>query len=323
MANYLVTGAAGFIGAATTQRLLDAGHTVIGVDNLNEYYDPRLKRHRLDSLLRRPNFHYLTLDIEQESAVNQLFASHRFDAVINLAARAGVRYSLDNPQVYFTTNVMGSLYLLENMRRHGVNKYVLASSSSLYNNCSSPFREDMPTHEPASPYAASKKAAEVQAYVYHFQYGIDISVLRFFTVYGPAGRPDMSVFRFIKWIDTGHPVQLFGDGSQQRDFTFVDDIVDGIVSSLQPLGFQIINLGGGRRPVSMSEMISLIEQQLGRSAIIQQQAFNKADMHYTAADISKAKQLLEWQSKSTFEAGLAETIAWYRANRDWVVTLRE
>ena len=197
----LVTGSAGFIGSRVAALLTDQGQHVVGIDNMNNYYDVSLKRHRLQQLEKQPGFDFRGIDLENCDAIGDLFEEFDFDTVVNLAARAGVRYSMENPLVYMTTNALGSLNLLEAMRKHDVGKYMLASTSSLYAGQSMPFTEDLPVNTPISSYAASKKSAELMAYSHHFLYGIDVSICRYFTVYGPAGRPDMSIFRFIKWID--------------------------------------------------------------------------------------------------------------------------
>ena len=249
---YLVTGAAGFIASQVCSQLLDQGDQVVGVDNLNDYYDVRLKDRRLQQLQNHrnaQNFGFEKLDIENQEGLKSLFKNESsFDAVINLAARAGVRYSMENPHVYLSTNAEGTLNLLECMRINGCKKFVLASTSSLYAGQKMPFTEDLAVNEPLSPYAASKKAGELMAYSYHKLYQMDVSVVRYFTVFGPAGRPDMSIFRFIKWIDEGVPIEMFGDGSQSRDFTYVDDIASGTIAALQHVGFEIINLGGWKEP---------------------------------------------------------------------------
>lgn len=320
MSIYLVTGCAGFIGARTAETLLQKGHTVVGVDNLNDYYDVRLKKYRL-SLLRDGGrsslFVFHKLDIEDEKALNRLFKKYTFDAVVNLAARAGARYSIENPYIYSTTNIHAALNLLEACREFKVKKFVLASSSSLYAGQTTPFKETMPVNEPISPYAASKKAAEVMAYTYHYLYGIDISILRYFTVYGPAGRPDMSPFRFTRWIAERQTVQLFGDGNQSRDFTYVDDIASGTVRALKKVGFEIINLGGGKRPVTINSMIALIEKYTSRKAKVRRLDVHKADVDSTWADISKAKKLLNWEPKVEFEEGIRRTVEWYLDNHAW------
>lgn len=339
MSTYLVTGVAGFIGSHTARALLERGHTVVGVDNLNDYYDVRLKDHRLDLLLggdgmvvggavaesafstgskEHERFSFEPLDIIDESAVSGLFARHAFDAVINLAARAGVRYSVEHPEVYASTNVSGAVNLLQAMSRSNVKKYVLASSSSLYAGASAPFAESHDVNRPLSPYAASKLGAEAMASAFNHLHGIDVSVLRYFTVYGAASRPDMSPLRFIKWIDEGTPISLYGDGSQSRDFTYIDDIVAGTISALQPVGYEVINLGGGNRPMTIREMISGFEKELGKSAIIDQQPFHAGDMKSTQADVAKAKRLLGWEPKIAPIEGFCRTIEWYRANRGWL-----
>lgn len=317
----LVTGAAGFIGARTAQLLLDSGASVIGIDNLNDYYDPRLKGHRLENLKASDRFEFREIDIESRSAVDGIFADGGFDAVVNLAARAGVRYSLENPYVYFATNATGTLNLLEAMRQTGSKKLVLASTSSLYAGQPVPFVESLPVNTPISPYAASKKAAEVLAYTYHHQFGIDATVLRYFTVYGPAGRPDMSVFRFIKWIDEGTPITVYGDGTQSRDFTFVDDIARGTVAALAPVGYEIINLGGGKRPRTLLDMIAILEALLGKKATLDCRPFHSADMLETSANISKAKEMLGWEPEIDLEEGLDRCVQWYRDQSSWVTAL--
>ncbi|MGA0369842.1 MAG: GDP-mannose 4,6-dehydratase, partial [Kiritimatiellia bacterium] len=291
----LVTGVAGFIAAKTAELLLDAGIPVVGIDNLNDYYDVRVKQHRLEQLKGRAGFQFVKGDIEDLPLLESLFAQHRFTAVLNLAARAGVRYSMENPHVYMTTNAHGTLNLLECMQKYQVRKIVAASTSSLYAGQEMPFVETLPVNTPISPYAASKKAAEVMAYTYHKLYGIDVSVCRYFTVFGPAGRPDMSPFRFIKWIDEGTPITLYGDGSQSRDFTYVDDIARGTIAAMKEVGYEIFNLGGGNNPITITAMIQAFEQQLGKKAVIDQKPFHKADMKETWANIDKAKSLLGWE----------------------------
>ncbi len=319
MAKILLTGAAGFIGWKTGELLLEDGHEVVGVDNMNDYYDTRLKEWRLNQLKKYPNFKFYEVDIENLGALDVVFQDNEFDRVINLAARAGVRYSLINPFVYLSTNAEGTLNLLELMRKYGIKKFVLASTSSLYAGQSMPFKEDLPVNTPISPYAASKKAAEVMSYTYHYLYGIDVTVVRYFTVYGPAGRPDMSIFRFIKWIDEGTPIELFGDGSQSRDFTYVDDIAKGTIkAAFKDVGYEIINLGGGKNPISLNEVISKIEKYLGKKAKIDYKPFHKADLKETWADITKAERILGWKPEIDIDEGLKRTIDWYIENREWL-----
>jgi UDP-glucuronate 4-epimerase len=369
MSTYLVTGVAGFIASRVAEMLLAEGHTVVGVDNLNDYYDVRLKDHRLSRLLGRDHqlssnptksafagqqqmsahgrFVFRALDIENLAALGALFAEHKFHAVFNLAARAGVRYSIENPHVYLSTNALGTLNVLECMRRAGVRKHVLASTSSLYAGSPMPFREDQPVNAPLSPYAATKKAAEVLAATYHRLFGIDTTVLRYFTVFGPAGRPDMSPFRFIQWIKAEQPIELFGDGSQARDFTYVDDIARGTIlagrlfgdqlttpgDTLPEPGYHIINLGGGRNPITLLTMIGSIEQALAAKgctspdgsslkAKIAGKPFHAADMKETWADIAKAEALLGWKPEIGVEEGFRLTVAWHLENCAWLKEVR-
>ena len=320
MKTVFLTGAAGFIGSKTAQVLLNLDHRVVGVDNMNTYYDVTLKRHRLAQLKKRgKNFSFYKADIENPGALSIIFKKYKFDAVVNLAARAGVRSSLSDPQVYFTTNTLGTLNLLELCKAHKIKKFVLASTSSLYAGQKMPFKESLAVNTPISPYAASKKAAELTCYTYHFHYDIDTTVVRYFTVYGPAGRPDMSVFRFIKWIDEGKTLDLFGDGLQSRDFTYIDDIALGTVKAIGKVGgFEIINLGGGHKPQTLNYVIELIEQYLGKKAKIKQFAFPKADIKATWADISKAKKILGWSPTVELEEGIKHSVEWYLENRNWL-----
>jgi nucleoside-diphosphate-sugar epimerase len=342
----LVTGVAGFIAARTTELLLQSGHEVVGVDNLNNYYDIRLKLYRLQSILKlsgadqdildqvsperefidsfyepskikSDNFEFNLLDIESKKSVRELFEKYQFDAVLNLAARAGVRYSMIDPDVYMRTNAMGTLNLMDAMRDTGCKKMVLASTSSLYAGQPMPFSEDLPVNTPISPYAASKKAAEMLAYSYHHLYNLDISVVRYFTVFGPAGRPDMSIFRFIKWIDEGQPIELFGDGSQSRDFTYVDDIAKGTIEAMKPLGYEVINLGGGNNPISLNKIIEFIENSLNKTAKINHRPFHIADIKETWADIDKAKAILKWSPSERIFEGVQKSINWFEDNRCW------
>ena len=312
----LVTGCAGFIASQVTQMLLDQGHHVVGIDNLNDYYDVSLKRYRIDHLVS-DRFEFVEMDIEDVDSVGRLFERHAYDAVVNLAARAGVRYSMINPHVYMNTNAMGSLNLLEEMRKRGVMKYVLASTSSLYAGQEMPFDETLPVNTPISPYAASKKSAEQMAYSYHHLYDIDVSICRYFTVYGPAGRPDMSYFRFIQWIDQGQPLEIFGDGTQSRDFTFVDDIARGTIAALNRFGYEIFNLGGGKQPVTLNHMIEKLENLLGKKARIEYKPFHQADVKSTYANIDKAEKLLDWKPRVSLDEGLEACVKWYVDNKPW------
>jgi len=317
----IVTGCAGFIGWKVSEMLLDFGKEVIGIDNLNDAYDVRLKEWRLNQLLPRDKFKFYKLDISHKETTFDFFKqieANSGDAIINLAARAGVRQSLENPWVYYETNVIGTINLLECCKNHGIKKFVLASTSSLYGNHNKiPFREDDDTNRPLSPYAASKKAAETLCFTYHHLYGLDVTVFRYFTVYGPAGRPDMSIFRFIKWILENQPLIIYGDGSQSRDFTYVDDIARGTILGLKNLGYEIINLGSDC-PHSLMEIVKTIEDITGKKAVIKYEPFHKADVEKTWAEISKAQSLLTWNPKTKIFCGLDEIVNWFYKNMSLV-----
>lgn len=320
----LVTGAAGFIASRVCALLHEQGREVTGLDNFNDAYDMRLKDWRWAELEKREGLELHRLDLTDMGALQRLFEKHRraehaapFDAVINLAARAGVRASVDNPSVYVASNVTGALNLLEMCRQFGVKKFVLASTSSLYGKeHPTPYREEMNTDRQLSPYAATKKAAEAMAYTYHFLHGIDISVLRYFTVYGPAGRPDMTPLRFMQRIREGRVITIFGDGSQSRDFTYVDDIAQGTIAALRPVNYDIFNLGSDQ-PLKLSAMISLIEELTGQKARIEYRPWHPADMPATWADISKARKKLGWSPQTSFPKGLRKLAEWYEENRAW------
>jgi nucleoside-diphosphate-sugar epimerase len=320
MSHYLLTGVAGFIANKVAELLLAEGHIVVGVDNLNDAYDVRLKQWRLAQLEGKPGFTFHQMDISNREDVRELWESNEkepFEAVINLAARAGVRQSVSNPWIYFETNVTGTLNLLEQCREFGVTKFVVASTSSLYGAKNQrPFREDANTDGPLSPYAASKKAAEALCYTYHHLYGIDMTVLRYFTVYGPAGRPDMSLFRFTQWISEERPVIVYGDGSQERDFTYVEDIARGTIAGLKPVGYDVFNLGSDT-PLGLMDTIRLVEQMVGKKAHIEYKPRHPADVMATWADISKAERVLEWRPQFRFADGVEALVKWYQANRAW------
>ena len=312
----MVTGCAGFIGWKVSELLLKDGHTVVGVDSLNDAYDVLLKEWRLSQLKAEPGFTFHRLDITGREGLIQAFQGDSFDGAINLAARAGVRRSLEDPWSYYETNVTGTLNLLELCRENGVGKFILASTSSVYGAGQRPFREDTSTDRPLSPYAASKEAAEGLCYTYHHTYGLDVTVLRYFTVYGPAARPDMAVFRFVRWIMEGEAVVLYGDGSQERDFTYVDDIARGTLLALKPLGYQVINLGSDR-PVSVHDVIGLLQDLVGKKARIERRHAHPVDVPATWAAIGKARDLLGWGPEVTLVDGLHHAVAWYRGNRSW------
>jgi len=319
--NILLTGCAGFIASKVGELLLKTNNTVIGIDNLNDSYDVRLKEWRLQQLSQYENFIFLKSDIVNSNEIEPLFKSHNIDAIINLAARAGVRYSVENPWVYMDTNIIGTLNLLELCRKYNIKKFVLASTSSIYGETDLPFIEDKKTDCPLSPYAASKKGAEAICYTYHYLYGIDISVPRYFTVYGPAGRPDMSYFIFIKKINTGEEIIVYGDGNQERDFTYIDDIAAGTVAAIKSVGYQIINLGNNH-PVKLNYMINLIEDSLHKKAKIKYSPRHPEDVVATWANISKAKKTLSWNPKINIEDGIQKTVNWFEENWEWVKELK-
>ena len=316
MANYLVTGAAGFIGARTSQMLLEQGHTVVGIDNVNDAYDPRIKEYRLKKLQAQQGFKFHKHDISEKSAI-ELFKNEKIDGVINLAARAGVRFSVDNPWVFVESNVMGTLNMLEVCRQFGCKKFILASTSSIYGeNPPYPTPETASSSEPMQPYAASKKGAEALVHSYHHLYDIDATIVRYFTVYGPAGRPDLAIFRFVKWVMEGEPIRINGDGNQSRGFTYVDDIARGTIAALKPLGYEIINLGG-HEVISINELVKLVEELTGKQAIVQYGPPNLADMFTNQADVSKAREMLGWNPQVNLREGISNLIEWYKAERSW------
>ncbi len=321
MPRFLVTGAAGFIASRVCELLLGAGHEVHGVDNLNDAYDVRVKQYRLARLTARAGFSFARADVADRAALAAA-APGAFDAVLNLAARAGVRASVEQPQLYVDANLTGTLNLLELCRERGGKKFVLASTSSVYGVATqSPFTEEQETSRPLSPYAATKKAAEVLAYTDHALHGVDVSVLRYFTVYGPAGRPDMSVFRFVQGVREGTPLTIYGDGSMARDFTFVDDVARGSIAALAPLGYEVINLGGDH-PYEVRELVAEIERALGRRAQLRYEPAHPADVPRTAASIAKARRLLGWEPRVSLRDGIAQSVAWYEAERSWAKDVR-
>ncbi len=313
---YLVTGSVGFVGTQVCSQLLESGHNVIGIDSINDSYDPTIKHFRLNQLERYELFEFHNIDILDKPSLDQ-FSDYRITGIIHLAARAGVRQSLLDPHMYLNTNIIGTLNLLELCKSSNIPKLVLASTSSLYGEThSNLISESSPTDLPLTPYSVSKKSAELICYSYHSQYNIDISINRYFTVYGQFGRPDMSIFKFIKLINEGRPLTIYGDGSQTRDFTHVNDIASGTIKSLKDVGYEIFNLGSNN-PVSINEVIQTIENKLDRVATKEFSPRNNADVTSTYADISKASQILHWQPQISFEAGIQMTIDWYMANQEW------
>ncbi|HXF85973.1 MAG TPA: NAD-dependent epimerase/dehydratase family protein [Anaerolineales bacterium] len=316
MSHYLVTGAAGFIGARTAEMLLEQGHTVTGVDNLNDAYDVRMKEYRLRKLQAMNGFTFHKLDISDKSII-EAFKDQKFDGIINLAARAGVRYSVEDPWVFVQSNVIGTLNMLELCKRTGTPKFIFASTSSIYGgNPPYPTPETASSSEPLQPYAASKKGAEAMCHAYHHLYGIDVTILRYFTVYGPAGRPDLALFRFVQWISEERPVRVNGNGEQSRGFTYIDDIARGTILALKPLGYEIINIGG-HEVITINNLIKLLEEVIGKKAHVQYGPPNPADMFTNWADVTKAGQLLGWEPQFNMRAGVEKLVEWYNAEREW------
>lgn len=322
MGRILVTGAAGFIAARVAEFLLEGGHEVVGVDNMNDAYDVRMKEYRLERLKARKKFQFVHMDIADRDSVNQLSSDlEGTQAVINLAARAGVRSSVADPWLYYETNLTGTLNLLELCREIGVAKFILASTSSIYGaEAPLPTPETATSSYPLQPYAASKKAAEVLCYTYHYLHGIDVTVNRYFTVYGPAGRPDMSMFRFTQWIAEGQPVRVFGDGEQTRGFTYVDDIARGTILGLKPVGYEIFNLGGHEQ-ISINDLIATISKELGRPANCQYGPAVPADMLASWADVAKAGRVLGWEPQVGLAEGIVRMADWYKSERGWAAKI--
>jgi UDP-glucuronate 4-epimerase len=332
MAKILVTGAAGFIGYHTSERLLARGDEVVGLDNVNDYYDPTLKEARLSRLAARPGFTFVRLDLGDRAGIERLFATERFDKVINLAAQAGVRYSLTNPHTYIDSNLVGFLHILEGCRHHGVQHLTYASSSSVYGaNTAMPFSVHQNVDHPLSLYAATKKANELMAHTYSHLYGLPTTGLRFFTVYGPWGRPDMALFLFTKAILEGRPIDVFNHGRMQRDFTYIDDIVEGVIRTSDhtaPLNpgwdsdapdpatskapYRIYNIGNNN-PVELMHLIGTLEQALGRTAEKNLLPMQLGDVPATYADVDALEQDVGFAPKTSIETGVARFVEWYRS----------
>ena len=316
MGNYLVTGAAGFIGARTSEILIEDGHTVSGIDNMNDAYDVRMKEFRLKRLQAMKGFSFHKLDISDKSIIDH-FKDQKFDGVINLAARAGVRFSVEDPWIFVQSNMVGTLNMLEICKQTGTKKFIFASTSSIYGEDPPyPTPESASSSEPLQPYAASKKGAEAMCHAYHHLYGIDVSIVRFFTVYGPAGRPDLALFRFVQWVSEGQPVRINGDGEQSRGFTYIDDIARGVILGLKPVGYEVINLGG-HEVITINNLVKLVEDVVGKKAIVQHGPPNLADMRSNWADVSKAGEMLGWEPQYDMRAGVEKLVEWYNAEREW------
>ena len=318
MNRYLVTGAAGFIGANVAQALLDAGHEVVGIDSLNDYYDVELKRYRLNPLLQHSGFSFVQGDLADGQVVDSLFAQQNFDCVIHLAAQAGVRYSLENPSAYIQSNILGFQHLIDACRAKPPAHFVFASSSSVYGNSDREwFSESDPTDTPVSLYAATKKSNEMVAHTYAHLHGLPATGLRFFTVYGPAGRPDMAYFGFTKAIVEGTPIQVFNEGQLERDFTYIDDIVSGVVGAAAAppveleVPYRLLNLGN-HQPVKLGDFIATLEGLLGKEANKQLVGMQPGDVYRTAANIDAAKALVGFEPSTELATGLERFVAWYR-----------
>jgi UDP-glucuronate 4-epimerase len=314
MPTVLVTGNAGFIGSHLTERLLALGHSVVGFDNFDPFYDPAIKRKNLSAVLSHPRFTFVEGDLRRRDQVDALFVGRRIDRIFHGAARAGVRPSLKDPLLYEEVNVRGTLHVLEAAVRHGVGNFVFASSSSVYGEQKKvPFAESDPVDHPISPYAATKKACELLCFTYHHLSRMPVTCLRFFTVYGPRQRPEMAIHAFTRAILSGQPLNLFGDGSAQRDFTYIDDIIAGVVAALDRAHpFEVINLGESQT-IALRDVIARLERLLGKSAVVNALPAEPGDVPITYADVTRAAALLGYKPATPIDDGLARFVAWYRA----------
>ena len=311
---FLVTGGVGFIGSHVCERLLEAGPAVCALDDLNDFYDPAIKQSTLRELQSRAqSFSFVHADITNRGEVDEIFGSMAFDQIIHLAARAGVRPSLENPALYQRVNVEGTVNVLEAARERGVNKITIASSSSVYGvNSKVPFSEAAPIFNAISPYAASKLGCEALGHVYHHVHGMDVCMLRFFTVYGPRQRPDLAIHKFARLMQSGQPIPVFGDGNTSRDYTYVDDTVDGVIAATEKeFGYEIINLGESQT-VELDRLIELLEQAMGVKAEINRQPAQPGDVPITFANIEKAQRLLGYNPQVKIEDGIPRFIEWFR-----------
>lgn len=314
--NYLITGCAGFIGSNLTDKLLEnKDNKLIGVDNLNSFYAKKIKEKNIESALKNRNFIFMENDLLDIKNLNDIFNDYNIDSTIHLAGYGGVRPSIDNPRLYIDNNITATLNILECMKKYEVKNIIFASSSSVYGNSKENiFTETLKVSEPISPYAMTKLACEELLYTYHKLYNINVMALRFFTVYGRRQRPDLAIYKFTKLIFEDKPIPVFGDGSTKRDYTYIDDIIEGIISAINYKDnnyYEIINLGGGE-PVSLEEMINIIENTIGKKAIIERKSMQKGDVMKTAADITKAKKLLNFSPFTRFKDGIKLFIDWYK-----------
>ena len=309
----MVTGAAGFIGSHLCERLIARGDSVTGLDNFDPFYDPAVKRANIAGLIRSPQFMLAEGDIRDKAVVEAILGRAKFDAIVHLAAKAGVRPSISDPVGYVDTNINGTVTMLEAARAAGVGTFIFASSSSVYgNNEKVPFSETDNVDFPISPYAATKKAGELICYTYSHLYGMNMTCLRFFTVYGPRQRPDLAIHKFARLIEQGKPIPMYGDGSMRRDFTYIDDIVDGVVAAMDRCsGYTIYNLGESR-PVRLDELINAIETALGKKAILDRQPDQPGDVRQTYADVDNAVRQLGYRPKTHLAEGLKEFVKWMR-----------
>jgi UDP-glucuronate 4-epimerase len=312
----LVTGGAGFIGSHLCERLIARSNRVVCVDNFDLFYSPEVKRKNIENVLKDNHFQLEECDIRNKDNLKKIFDIHRIDSIIHMAARAGVRPSISEPLIYQDVNIRGTLNLLELSKEYNIKNYIFASSSSVYGDCIHvPFKEDNALAHPISPYAASKQAGELFCYTYHHLYHIPITCLRFFTVYGPRQRPDMAIHKFTRLIDMGEEIQIYSDGSSKRDYTYISDVIDGIVSALDnQFGFEIINLGNSKT-IALKELVSLIENNLGKKAKTREIPAQPGDVFITYADISKAKSLLNYNPKVNINEGIRSFVQWYRNDK--------
>ena len=321
MKTYLITGAAGFIGSSLAERLLKEENKVIGIDNFCDFYNPSIKENNVKELSKNDNFKLYRIDIRDGQAIKEIFDENKIDVVIHLAAMAGVRPSIENPVLYQEVNCVGTQNILEEMKKHNITNLVMASSSSVYGNCKTvPFKEDMIVDFAISPYAATKKANEVMTHVYHKLFNFNVIMLRFFTVYGPKQRPDLAINKFTRLMLKDKEIPMFGDGSTSRDYTYIDDIVDGVIKSISYVEdnlnvYEILNLGNSS-PVTLKEMIQTIEGALGKEPKINQLPMQPGDVERTFADVSKAKELIGYEPKTSFKEGIENFVKWYKINKD-------
>ena len=312
--NILITGGAGFIGSTLADKLIQENNKIFVIDNFNDYYDIKIKESNVKNNLAKPNYKLYKADICDRKVVSDIFEQNNIDVVVHIAARAGVRPSLENPLEYVRSNIEGTINILENMRKYNCKKIVFASSSSVYGNCTADkFSEDLKVTEPISPYAATKSSCEQFLYTYSKLYGINAICLRFFTVYGPKQRPDLAIRKFAELIEQDKPIPVYGDGTTMRDYTYIDDIVGGICSAINynKTPYEIINLGGGS-PVTLNQMIATIEKVLGKQAKIERLPMQAGDVNKTVSDITKAKKILGYSPKTSFEEGIKKFVEWKR-----------